>query len=79
MEENKKFKISDIIKNKQYYAIANLVFYFVLILVLIIALRTTGGNSNNENNKSQNNKDINIVSSVDCFNSIKCKNFNFNY
>ncbi len=79
MEENKKFKISDIIKNKQYYAIANLVFYFVLILVLIIALRTTGGNSNNENNKSQNNKDINIVSSIDGFNSIKGKNFNFKY
>lgn len=79
MEENKKFKISDIIKNKQYYAIANLVFYFVLIIVLIIALRTTGGNSNNENNKSQNNKDINIVSSIDGFNSIKGKNFNFKY
>ena len=38
-EDQKKFKITDLYKNKQYYAITNLVFWFGVIIVLVIIAR----------------------------------------
>lgn len=54
-EEKKKFKFSEIFTNKQYRAIAILVFYAILFVVLIISIRTPKGNGLNDiiNNKTK--------------------------
>lgn len=80
-EENKKkkFNILDIVRNKQYYAIANLVFYFILILLLVIMFRTSSSDTNKNNNSSNNGNQNTEVSQIDGFDSIKQKNFNFKY
>lgn len=80
MEDNQKkekFKITDLYKNKQYYAIINLVFYSIIILILIIGVRT---------NSSQVSKDDSIkinkgvqTTNVEGFKNIKNKNFKFEY
>lgn len=77
-EEKKKITFKDIITNKQYRAIANLVFYGCMILALIIFVRTTPTSSSV--NRINSNDDNNITeSSVDGFNYIKNKNYNFKY
>lgn len=43
-EETKKFKFSEVFTNKQYRAIAILVFYAILFVVLIISIRMPKGN-----------------------------------
>ncbi len=73
--EEKKFKLIDIFRNKRYYAIANLVFWFGILLVLIIIARLTP-ETNNVNN-SEN--DLEIKSEFSGFSYIKNKNFNFKY
>ncbi len=72
-EEKKKFKITELYTNKQYYAIANLVFYSILIIGLIIFVRLSP-ESNNETNKT-----INTKSNIVGFDNIKSKNFEFKY
>lgn len=76
-QQNKKFRLIDLIKNKRYYAILNLTFYSILIIVLIIGVR--GGN--NSTNNSLNNKlnFNNETAIVDGFQNIKNKNFMFTY
>ncbi|MGN1000806.1 MAG: hypothetical protein ACI4OG_02600 [Bacilli bacterium] len=80
-EENKKkkFSILDIVRNKQYYAIANLVFYFILILLLVIMFRTSSSDTNTNNNSSNNGNQNTEVSQIDGFDGIKQKNFDFKY
>lgn len=76
-DEKKKFKISDLYNNKRYYAIANLIFYGILIICLIVIVRGTPDPITTKNNRNQN---TNVVeSSVEGFNNIKAKNFNFKY
>lgn len=76
-KEKKKFKLIDLFRNKQYYAILNLVFYFILILVLIIGVRTTSNSSTNIKLENKTNK---IGSSVvEGFDNIKKRNFEFKY
>ena len=82
MEENnekKKFKLIDLIKNKQYYAILNLSFYSILIIVLIIGVRS--GESNNANKPLDNNATsvVEQKTIVEGFQNIKNRNFEFIY
>ena len=52
----KKFKITDLITNKQYNAILNLVLGFGTIIILIIMIRLSGSSvPNNTNNNINNN------------------------
>lgn len=76
-EEKKKFKLIDLVKNKQYYAIANLVFYSCLILVLIIGIRTSPSTSDNSSNL--NNNGSNAQTKIEGYSNIKNKNYNFKY
>ena len=71
----KKFKITDLITNKQYNAILNLVLGFGTIIILIIMIRLSGSSvPNNTNNNINNNGTQSVVSG---FNDIKSKNFSF--
>lgn len=73
----KKFKITDLITNKQYNAILNLVLGFGTIIILIIMIRLSGSSvPNNTNNNINNNGTQSVVSG---FNDIKGKNFSFKY
>ena len=73
----KKFKITDLITNKQYNAILNLVLGFGTIIILIIMIRLSGSSvPNNTNNNINNNGTHSVVSG---FNDIKGKNFSFKY
>lgn len=73
----KKFKITDLITNKQYNAILNLVLGFGTIIILIIMIRLSGSSvPNNANNNINNNGTQSVVSG---FNDIKDKNFSFKY
>lgn len=73
----KKFKITDLITNKQYNAILNLVLGFGTIIILIIMIRLSGSSvPNNTNNNINNNGTQSVVSG---FNDIKSKNFSFKY
>lgn len=76
-KNEKKFKITDLITNKQYNAILNLVLGFGTIIILIIMIRISGSSvPNNTNNNINNNGTQSIVSG---FNDIKNKNFSFKY
>ena len=73
----KKFKITDLITNKQYNAILNLALGFGTIIILIIMIRLSGSSvPNNTNNNINNNGTQSVVSG---FNDIKSKNFSFKY
>lgn len=73
----KKFKITDLITNKQYNAILNLALGFGTIIILIIMIRLSGSSvPNNTNNNINNNGTQSVVSG---FNDIKGKNFSFKY
>ena len=74
-EEKKKFKLIDIFRNKRYYAIANLVFWFGVLLILIIIARITPPTSSVKNPEN----DLEIKSEFSGFSYIKNKNFNFKY
>lgn len=73
----KKFKITDLITNKQYNAILNLVLGFGTIIILIIMIRLSGSSVPNNTNNNINNNGIQSV--VSGFNDIKGKNFSFKY
>lgn len=75
-QENKKFRLIDLIKNKRYYAILNLTFYSILIIVLIIGVRTGNSGSNNFDNRFNSNDETAVV---DGFQNVKNKNFMFIY
>ena len=75
-QENKKFRLIDLIKNKRYYAILNLTFYSILIIVLIIGVRGGNNTSNISNNKLNSNDETTVVSG---FQNVKNKNFTFVY
>lgn len=70
----RKFKVTDLITNKRYTAILNLVLGFGTIIILIIMIRMSGGSVPNNTDINNNN-----VSEVEGFNNIKGKNFNFKY
>lgn len=73
----KKFKITDLITNKQYNAILNLALGFGTIIILIIMIRLSGSSvPNNTNDNINNNGTQSVVSG---FNDIKGKNFSFKY
>ena len=73
----KKFKITDLITNKQYNAILNLALGFGTIIILIIMIRLSGSSvPNNTNNNINSNGTQSVVSG---FNDIKGKNFSFKY
>ena len=77
-DEKKKLSFKEIVTNKQYRAIANLIFYGCIILALIILVRTTPSSNSNGYSKDRNGNNI-IETSVDGFQDIKNKNFNFKY
>lgn len=80
MEENQKkekFKITDLYKNKQYYAIINLVFYSIIILILIIGVRSNSSQTSKEDSIKINRGSQ--TTNVEGFKSIKNKNFEFEY
>lgn len=76
-DEKKKITVKDIFTNKQYKAIASLIFYGCVILALIVFIRTTPTQTQTINNN--NNSDTIVETSVPGFQSIKHKNFNFKY
>ena len=76
--EKKKITFKDIITNQQYKAIASLIFYGCLILALIIFIRTTP-ESKNSNTTNTNNGYTIVETSIDGFQNIKMKNYNFKY
>lgn len=71
-ENDKKFNIKELYTNRQYRSIIILIFYIILFSVLIIGLRTnkTAVNKNNDTDK---------VSSVQGFELINKRNFNYKY
>lgn len=74
--KEKKFKFSEIFTNKRCYAVANLLFYSVIILVLIASVRNNP--STESNNATVGNDAVSKVT-VEGFESIKNRNFNFKY
>lgn len=74
-KDGKKISIVEIVKNRQYRAIASLSFYVILIIVLIGVVRTSPSREVNNEKITK----IEDVSEVDGFDSIKGKNFNFTY
>ncbi len=75
----KKFKVTDLITNKRYNAILNLVLGFGTIIILIIMIRLSGGSVPNNTDINDSNASYDNVSEVEGFNNIKGKNFNFKY
>lgn len=75
--ENKKFSIVELFKNKQYYAILNLSFYSLLIIALIVFVRVGSGNGTSQ--QDQNINGNTTTSEVIGFDYIKNKNFEFSY
>ena len=74
-KESEKFKIKEIFTNKRYYAIANLIFYSSVILLLIVFVRTSPTTTDND---SLVDNQV-VEKSIEGFESIKNKNFNFKY
>ena len=77
-QENKKFRLIDLIKNKRYYAILNLTFYSILIIALVIGIRSGNSGSNNSLNNNLNNS-MDTTTIVEGFQNVKNKNFRFVY
>lgn len=78
MKEEKKFKVSELVTNRQYRAIIILVFYFFFFVILIIGARTALNKkevTNDETVKEQ----ITNTTKVNGFSSIKESNFNYKY
>lgn len=76
-KDNRGFKATDLVTNKQYRAIIILVFYFFLFFALIISIR------NMESNELQKKEDtlqsITNSSKIKGFSLIKQANFNYKY
>ena len=77
--EKKKFKLIDLIKNKQYYAILNLTFYSILIIVLIIGVRSGESNKTNKPLGTNESSVVEQKTIVEGFQNIKNRNFEFAY
>ena len=78
-EEKSRFHIIDIFRNKQYYAIANLSFWFIIIIILIVMMRISNPSVNSDSIKTSTNVENEFVSNIDGFTNIKNKNFKFKY
>ena len=75
--DNRGFKASDLVANKQYRAIIILIFYFFLFLVLIMSVRNS---TSQENSTTKENVDQTVTfSKIKGFSSIKDSNFNYKY
>ena len=75
MKEDKKFKLSQLVTNKQYRSIIVLIFYFFFFLFLGIAARNALSKKqimNNENIKEKSD-------SINSFSSIKSANYKYKY
>lgn len=70
-KEKGKFNIKEIFTNKQYRAIAILIFYAILFAVIIVSIRLTPSTSINESG--------NHVSNLKGYDLIDGKNFNYKY
>lgn len=77
-KDNRGFKPTDLVTNKQYRAIIILIFYFFVFLALIISVRKLDSKekSNPEENKTQTNT---TSSKIKGFSLIKQSNFNYKY
>lgn len=77
-KDNRGFKATDLLTNKQYRAIIILIFYFFLFLTLIISVRNLDSKekSDIEENKTQENT---TSSKIKGFSLIKQSNFNYKY
>lgn len=76
-QDNRGFKPSDIITNKQYRAIIILIFYFFLFLFLIISVRSSLNKENKD--EKDNNEKYTVNSKIEGFAPIKQSNFNYKY
>lgn len=75
--DNRGFKASDLVSNKQYRAIIILIFYFFLFLVLIMSVRNS---TPKENSATKENVEQTVASSkIKGFSPIKDSNFNYKY
>lgn len=76
-KDNRGFKASDLVTNKQYRAIIILVFYFFLFLVLIMSVRNS--NSKESTTTEENKETVTVTSKIKGFSSIKQANFHYRY
>lgn len=76
-KDNRSFKASDLVANKQYRAIIILVFYFFLFLVLIMSVRNS--TSKEKANTEETKEPTEVISKIKGFSSIKQANFHYKY